>query len=984
MFTQISNIIFNSKKPQFVRRYSKMFTQISTLFSSFNQSRTLTSSRFFRRFTMFTRISSIFIGSPRFYLGLSIILIALGGVLQATAATEEEMRAAMQGMVDALNAHDVAQINLYLTDDIVYDFVTQPPPLEGKEEVAAFFVGLFQGVPDFHSTQTRILVSGNIMVTEAIVTGTHLGELFGIPATGNSVQGVVLHIWEFEGDKVKRVTEYTDMASLMIQLGVMPAPEPLEELVPSFTLPDAEPTGLSPVETAAEADARWDAHDLSGVAKIIHPDAEMLYIPLGVPIDREEFIALSELEFLAFPDARWKPVRSIDMGDGWVVTEIVSTGTHDGPYMGIPATGRSIMWRFGALRRFDADGLFTNLHLYYDNLTLLAQLGLIPPPADTKANKAVVQRVADEVWNQGNLAVADELFATDFVNHDPNFPDVINLEGYKGLVLKWRAAFPDYHVEVHDMVAEGDKVGARYTVTGTHKGDFFGVPATYIQVTMKMLNIYRLAGGKIAEVQWSYDLLGVGQQIRYYEPIPKEVFPHSFARRTNPEEFVWGPDSDVTGDPGAPESNKALLVREVEEGWGQGDVAVALDVIAPTFVWHAEYPEVTDYESYVQWGEEHGKPTQIIIEDIFAEGDKVVELSAAQGGALLGIRVCRFADGKMVEMWRNLNILPVFIAMGVLPSLPSPLPEGYDNVFFMSLLSGLNMISLPLKPITPYTARSFAKELSATVVIKLDEVRQRFVGFTLDAPDDGFAIEGGKGYIVNVPEGRVVSFTGAAWTNQPPVEASPSLAQSDGAWAFVISGRILECENSVFAVTVRNTRTNAVATDVAREGYFAAAFADLTRKNVVEVGDQLEVTVRTDEFVSGPFLYTVTPEAIRQAFLPITLGNNPLTPFDKGDVEIPRRSLLLQNYPNPFNPETWIPYQIRESSEVVIRIYNAQGQLVRTLDLGQRSAGFYLSRRSAAYWNGLNSAGEKVASGIYFYQLRAGDFSSTRRMLILK
>jgi hypothetical protein len=185
-------------------------------------------------------------------------------------------------------------------------------------------------------------------------------------------------------------------------------------------------------------------------------------------------------------------------------------------------------------------------------------------------------------------------------------------------------------------------------------------------------------------------------------------------------------------------------------------------------------------------------------------------------------------------------------------------------------------------------------------------------------------------------------------------------------------------------VTIRNTRTKAVATDVAREGYFAAAFADLTRKNVVEVGDQLEVTVRTDEFVSEPFLYKVTPEAIRQAFLPITLGNNPLTPFDKGDVEIPRRSLLLQNYPNPFNPETWIPYQIRESSEVVIRIYNAQGQLVRTLSLGQCAAGFYLSRNRAAYWNGLNSAGEKVASGIYFYQLRAGDFSSTRRMLILK
>jgi len=75
----------------------------------------------------------------------------------------------------------------------------------------------------------------------------------------------------------------------------------------------------------------------------------------------------------------------------------------------------------------------------------------------------------------------------------------------------------------------------------------------------------------------------------------------------------------------------------------------------------------------------------------------------------------------------------------------------------------------------------------------------------------------------------------------------------------------------------------------------------------------------------------VTSEAIRQAFMPLTLKN----------VEIPGQSLLLQNYPNPFNPETWIPYQIREPAEVLIRIYNAQGQLARTLDLVVCSINLY-------------------------------------------
>jgi S-formylglutathione hydrolase FrmB len=308
--------------------------------------------------------------------------------------------------------------------------------------------------------------------------------------------------------------------------------------------------------------------------------------------------------------------------------------------------------------------------------------------------------------------------------------------------------------------------------------------------------------------------------------------------------------------------------------------------------------------------------------------------------------------------------------------------EDFSKVFFMTLTPGLNMISLPLKPVTKYTARSFAEEIGATVVIKLDESPQRFVGFTLDAPDDGFDVEGGKGYIVNMPESKVVAFTGTAWTNQPPVEeAAPSLAGSNGAWAFVISGRLLDDSDNTlkkdgYLVTVRNTRTNAVATDVVRSRYFAAAFADLARRNVVEIGDKLEVVVKdqSGEIASETIPYTVTAETIRQAFLPITLK----------DVGKPHRSLLLQNYPNPFNPETWIPYQLREPAEVVIRIYDATGRLVRTLDLGHRKAGYHLSRTRAAYWNGHNDAGEKVASNIYFYQLRAGDFSATRRMLIVK
>jgi len=98
----------------------------------------------------------------------------------------------------------------------------------------------------------------------------------------------------------------------------------------------------------------------------------------------------------------------------------------------------------------------------------------------------------------------------------------------------------------------------------------------------------------------------------------------------------------------------------------------------------------------------------------------------------------------------------------------------------------------------------------------------------------------------------------------------------------------------------------------------------------------------------------------------------------------PQRTVLLANYPNPFNPETWIPYQLAVASDVSISIYSADGQLVRMLALGHQPVGVYESRVRAAYWDGRNTVGESVASGVYFYTLTAGDFTATRKMLILK
>lgn len=96
----------------------------------------------------------------------------------------------------------------------------------------------------------------------------------------------------------------------------------------------------------------------------------------------------------------------------------------------------------------------------------------------------------------------------------------------------------------------------------------------------------------------------------------------------------------------------------------------------------------------------------------------------------------------------------------------------------------------------------------------------------------------------------------------------------------------------------------------------------------------------------------------------------------------PERSMLMQNFPNPFNPETWIPYRLAQSGEVTIRIYNSIGQLVRMLDLGYKSAGFYTDQSRAAYWDGKNEYGEEVSSGTFFYSIKADDFFSVRKLAV--
>jgi hypothetical protein len=98
----------------------------------------------------------------------------------------------------------------------------------------------------------------------------------------------------------------------------------------------------------------------------------------------------------------------------------------------------------------------------------------------------------------------------------------------------------------------------------------------------------------------------------------------------------------------------------------------------------------------------------------------------------------------------------------------------------------------------------------------------------------------------------------------------------------------------------------------------------------------------------------------------------------------PSQSALLQNFPNPCNPETWIPYQLKDESDVTIRIYSIKGELVRMIKLGSRPAGSYISLGRAAHWDGKDNSGQLAGSGLYFYSIQTSSFSETRKMIVMK
>ena len=327
---------------------------------------------------------------------------------------------------------------------------------------------------------------------------------------------------------------------------------------------------------------------------------------------------------------------------------------------------------------------------------------------------------------------------------------------------------------------------------------------------------------------------------------------------------------------------------------------------------------------------------------------------------------------------------------------------GKNRASTIRLQPGTNLVGVPLRD-------SLITRVSG--LLALEGIRDNVPAITVlvngnfkvvaQAGDDGdIPITGGQSFIMAAQSEAAVVVTGDGWGGFSGTEAAPPLAPTSinvryATPVLCLTGSIvyeagsrewgLPLAGASLSVIVKNLITGKTVTTLATKGDssrskgvgYQLTLVETASGRTARAGDILEIFVQSfDSLIRvEPLRYMVTPTDVK---------NNRIELSELIVYAIPTQTRLLLNYPNPFNPETWIPYQLAKDANVTLTIYDARGALVRRLEIGHQSAGYYTSRGKAAYWNGRNEIGELVASGLYFYQLGTPSFRQLRRMVNVK
>ena len=347
--------------------------------------------------------------------------------------------------------------------------------------------------------------------------------------------------------------------------------------------------------------------------------------------------------------------------------------------------------------------------------------------------------------------------------------------------------------------------------------------------------------------------------------------------------------------------------------------------------------------------------------------------------------------------------------MGILARLITPVsvrltggPLGTNGTSTITLNPDINLVGLPLRNsrLTHVSDLFTLEGIGSNIPAIIFTDNGEFKGVIPAGGPGDIPIIGGQAFKLDAQQAATIAVSGDGWYNTSetaaaaPLLSLKSVEVGDTTPVLGLRGSIVDegmgTNSAGFRVIVKNLSTGRAVTTVTKDETYSrpdkrestgvgyqVTVVDVETGRAARIGDILEISVRSPDPLIGvqPLRYTVTAEDVRESLIQLT---------ELVAYEIPIETELLHNYPNPFNPETWIPYRLAEDAFVTLTIYDGAGHVVRTLDVGHQIASAYESRSKAIYWDGRNRLSEQVASGVYFYHLSAGDYSATRKMVILK
>jgi steroid delta-isomerase-like uncharacterized protein len=434
--------------------------------------------------------------------------------------------------------------------------------------------------PDGRMTIDELISEGEMASIRITFRGTHLGPFEEIPATGNRVEMTFIRLVRVVDGKIAEGWGEPDRLGMLQQIGAIAGPKAQPE-------PGGAPGAGQLPETVEERNKKivvriwrdiWNRGDLAAIEAIISDDyAGKIPEQPDLVRGKEGFRKQMRSYRTALPDMQVQVRDAVAEGDR-VVAYWTANGTNTGPFAGAPPSYRRIAFDGVSIFRL-VDGLIVQQWDVLDTYSFMQQIGATPAPGAGAAapaqvararsghvptveeqGKAVFNRWFSQAWNKGHYSVAYEVIDPRMRVHGAGGQPVeMGPDGLIGLISTWRNAFPDGHMAVDGLVAEGDLVAALLTWHGTQRGDFYGIPASRKRVACTSIGIDRVAGGIVRDGWGELDMVGLMQTVGALPP----VGPGAIANGRSPE---WGSER---GDPHGwgPSADNKELGRRFISAW---------------------------------------------------------------------------------------------------------------------------------------------------------------------------------------------------------------------------------------------------------------------------------------------------------------------------------------------------------------------------------------------------------------------------------